>query len=430
MKLRIAAVATALLVARLATPAGAQLACSTVARAGQLDPDGVSYRNRFRDEVAMNAGGDAVFIARARGARDKLYFYPGAGAGEVVARADGPAPGGGAFRSQRTFFFPSVNDGGDVAFLGHLVSGQGVFVRAGGVLEAGAVRSLPSPGGGVFDSFSMVGDIDATSRVPFVARVFGGPGGVFLYASATDALSGLVLDGTPTLEGRMICVTHAVDSRPERLRDDPRRVQDQLRGSRRVGAARHLPGHGARHLDRGPGRRRRPGIGSSFVKFFDTPRINASNDIAFRATTSGTTKTDGIFLWSYATASISTVVRTTDAAPSVGGSFAANQSFNLSDAGDVILNARIKRSTARFGIFELGAVDVPALVETDAPPTDAFAPGAIFTRFSKTSASSADGSRIALRVRVLDLAPPPTKEAVIRCAGSPSGAFVDGAAFF
>ena len=430
MKLRIAAVATALLVARLATPAGAQLACSTVARSGQLDPDGVSYRNRFRDEVAMNAGGDAVFIARARGARDKLYFYPGAGAGEVVARADGPAPGGGAFRSQRTFFFPSVNDGGDVAFLGHLVSGQGVFVRAGGLLEAGAVRSLPSPGGGVFDSFSMVGDIDATSRVPFVARVFGGPGGVFLYAAATDALSGLVLDGTPTLEGRMICVTHAVDLGQSGFAT--------IRAASKINCA--DPDESARHgifLVTGLGISTvvlagdaAPGIGSSFVKFFDTPRINASNDIAFRATTSGTTKTDGIFLWSYATASISTAVRTTDAAPSVGGSFAANQSFNLSDAGDVILNARIKRSTARFGIFALGAVDVPVLVETDAPPTDAFAPGAIFTRFSKTSASSADGNRIALRVRVLDLAPPPTKEAVIRCAGSPSGAFVDGAAFF
>jgi len=426
MKLWIPALTTALLVARFVTPADAQFSCSTVARAGQADPDGPVFGNRFRDEVAINAAGDAGFVARAGGARDKLYFYPGAGAGQVVARADGPAPGGAAFRSQRTFFFPSMNDAADIAFLAHLVVGQGVFVRDGGVLEAGATRSQASPGGGVFDSFPMVGDIDAASQVAFVARVTDGPGGVFLYASATDSLSSLVLDGTGTLDGRKICTTHSIDLGNAGFAT--------LRASSKIDCA--DPNESARHgifILTGLGistvalaGAAAPSSGSSFAKFLDTPRINASNDIAFRATTVGTNKTDGIFVWSFATATTSTAVRTADAAPLVGGSFATNQSFNLSDAGDVILNAKIKASPARFGIFALGVVDTPVLVKTDAPPTDAFGLGATFARFSKTNGTSAGGDWIGLRVRVNDTALPPTKEAVIRCAGSPSGAFIDG----
>mgnify|MGYP000231380861 CR=1 FL=1 len=426
MKPWICALAASFLTAGLVTPADAQFGCSTVARAGQLDPDGLVYSNTFREEVAVNTSSDAVFVAKASGARDKLYFYPSVGAGQVVARADGPAPSGGTFRSQRAFFFLSVNDVDDVAFFGELVAGQGVFVRDGGALETGAVRSQTSPGGGVFDSFTMVGDIDASSQVPFVATVAGGPGGAFLYASASDSLSSLALDGAATLDGREICATQAVD----------------------LGNAGFATVRATSKLDCSDGGESpRTGIfivtglgistivldgdaaplgGSTFSKFEDTPRINAGNDIAFHASTVGTPRTDGVFVWDFATDTISTAVRKGDAAPVVGGSFAKNQSFDFDDAGDVILNVKLRASPALSGIFELGVVDTAALVKTDAPPTDAFGIGSSFTRFSSTNGTSTDGYRIGLQVRVKDTAPPSAKAGVIRCAGSPSGAFIDG----
>ena len=429
MKLRILFLSAALLAAGLTGTARAQFACSTVARAGQLDPDGFVFSNTFRDEVAVNASGDAVFVAKTNGGRDKLYFYPSAGAGQIVARSDGPAPSGGTFRSQRSFFFLSVNDVDDVGFFGELVAGQGVFVRDGGALETAAVRSQASPAGGVFDSFPFVGDIDPASRVPFVADVDGGASGVFVYDSTSNAVSSLVLNGAATLDGREICATQAVDL------GNPGFAT--IRATSKVSCA-------------NAGESARAGVfvvtglgistialdgdassigGSNYGKFIDTPRINAANDVAFRATTTGTTRTDAIFLWDFATDTVSTLVRKGDAAPDVGGSFAANQSFRLADSGDLLLNAKLRSSPARFGVFDLGLVDSPAVVKTDAPPTDAFGFGSTYVRFSRVNGASLDGQRIGLQVRVRDTISPPGKAGVIRCAGSPSGAFIDGEVF-
>lgn len=429
MMLRTLLPAAALLVSVLSGTAAAQFSCSTVARAGQLDPDGLVYGNVFRDEVAVNASGDAVFVARANGARDKLYFYPGAGAGQVVARADGPAPNGGTFRSQRAFFALSVNDADDVAFFAQLVSGQGVFVRDGGSLETAAVRSQASPAGGVFDAFPFVGDIDATSRVPFVASVDGGTGGAFVYDSTANALSTLVLDGSATLDGREVCSTQAVD-----LGVAGAAV---LRATSKVSCANvaESPASGL-FLVNGLGITTlllagdaSPIGGSTYAKLLDTPRLNAVGDVAFRATTVGTTRTDAIFVRDGGTGTVTLVEREGDAAPAVGGAFGANQSFRFADTGNVLLNAKLRTSPAKFGIFDLGVVDAPALVKTDAPPTDAFGAGSSYIRFSRTNGSSDDGFRIGVQVRVRDTNPPSAKGGVVRCAGSPSGAFLDGDAF-
>jgi hypothetical protein len=430
MKLWTSTLATALLTTSLVTAADAQFSCSTVARAGQVDPDGAVYGNTFRDEVAINASGGTVFVAKASGAPDKLYFYPAAGAAQVVARSDGPAPGGGTFRSQRAFFALSVNNAANVAFLGELVAGEGVFVRDGGVLEIGALRSQASPAGGVFDSFTMVGDINGASRVPFVATVDGGPSGVFTYAASSNTLSSLVLDGTATLDGRQICSTSAVD-----LGSGSFAV---LRAASKVNCADGGEASNAGiFLVTGAGISTivltgdaSPIGGSTFANFLETPQINAANDIAFHAGTVGTTKTDGVFVWDFATDTISTAVRRGDAASVVGGSVASNLSFDFTDAGDVYLNAKLRATSAKVGILDFGAVDAPVVVKTTPPPVDAFGPGSSFVRLSPQNGTSNDGSRVGLYARIKDTVPPSQKAAVIRCAGSPSGAFIDGAAFY
>lgn len=417
--------AAALFVAALSGTAHAQFACSTVARAGQLDPDGLFYSNVFRDEVAVNDASDAVFVARASGARDKLYFYPSAGPGQVIARADGPAPNGGTFRSQRVFSSLSVNEADDVAFFAQLVSGQGVFVRDGGLLETAAVRSQTSPSGGVFNSFPFVGDIDGASRVAFVATVDGGPGGVFVYDSTAGSLSSVVLDGAATLDGREVCSTQAVD-----LGDSGAAV---LRALSKVSCAN--PAESAisgLFLANGLGITTlllagdaSPIGGSTYAKLLETPRINAADDVAFRATTVGTTRADGIFLREGGTGTVTVVARKGDAAPVVGGSFSSNRSFRFADSGNVMLNAKLRASSAKFGIFDLGVSGAPALVSTDAPPTDGFGPGSSYTRFSRLNGASSDGFRMGVQVRVRDSVLPATKGGVVRCAGSASGAFLD-----
>jgi hypothetical protein len=430
MRLWTSTLGTTLLVFGLAAGARADFACSTVARMGQVDPDGAFFINVFRSEVAINSSGDTVFVARPAGSRDKLYLYPAVGAPQVVARSAGPAPTGGTFRSQRAFFSLSVNDVDDVAFFGGMVAGEGVFVLDGGVLETAAVRSQASPAGGAFDSFPMVGSIDAASRVPFVASVDGGPSGSFVYAASTDTLSPLVLNGTPTLDGRQVCSIKTVDLGNGSFA--------ALKASSKVNCADNgeaakagvflVSGAGISTVAlNGDGS---PLGGSTFAKFLDTPRINASNDVAFRATTLGTTRTDGIFVWHYASDTITTVVRKGDAAPDVGGSISANQSFRFADTGDVFLDARLRTTPARFGVFDYGATDASVIVKTSAVPTDAFGAGAKFTTLGKTNGTSHDGNEVGIYVRVKDTAPPAQKAGVIRCAGSPSGAFVDGEAFF
>ena len=114
----------------------------------------------------------------------------------------------------------------------------------------------------------------------------------------------------------------------------------------------------------------------------------------------------------------------------VGGSFGANQSFRFADSGNVLLNVKLRSTPAKFGVFDLGVVDAPALVKTDAPPTDGFGVGSSYTRFSRINGASEDGFRIGVQVRVRDTVPPSAKGGVVRCAGSASGAFVDGEAFF
>jgi hypothetical protein len=420
--------AAALLVTALSAPADAQFTCSTVARAGQLDPDGLVFGNIFRDEVAVNGAGDAVFVARANGSRDKLYFYPAAGAGEVVARADGPAPSGGTFRSQRAFFSLSVNDADDVAFFAELVSGQGVFVRDGGTLETGAVRSQASPAGGVFDSFPMVGDINAASQVPFVAAVDGGPSGVFVYDATSNVVSSLVLDGTATLDGREVCSTQAVDvgATAAVLRATSKVSCANAAESARTGIFLVAPGGISTLVLNGD-----PSAigGSNYGKFLDTPRINTGNEIAFRATTTGTTRTDAIFVRAFPSGVITVAEREGDASPA-GGSFGSNQSFRFADSGNVLLNAKLRTSSAKFGVFDLGVVDGTAVVKTSPVPTDAFGAGSSYTRFSRVNGASLDGFKIGLQVRVRDTNPPSAKGGVVRCAGSASGAFIDEEVFF
>jgi hypothetical protein len=420
--------AAALLVTALSATADAQFTCSTVARAGQLDPDGLVYGNIFRDEVAVNGAGDAVFVARANGARDKLYFYPSAGAGQVVARADGAAPSGGTFRSQRAFFSLSVNDADDVAFYAQLVSGEGVFVRDGGVLETGAVRSQASPAGGVFDSFPVVGDINAASQVPFVATVDGGPSGVFVYDSTANAISSLVLDGAATLDGREVCSTQAVDlgATAAVLRATSKVSCANAAESARTGIFLVAPGGISTIVLNGDAS---PIGGSNYGKFIDTPRINAGNEIAFRATTSGTTRTDAIFVRAFPAGPITVAEREGDASP-VGGSYGSNQSFRFADSGNVLLNAKLRTSTAKFGVFDIGPVDSAAVVKTSPVPTDAFGAGSSYTRFSRVNGASLDGFKIGLQVRVRDTNPPSAKGGVVRCAGSASGAFLDEEVFF
>jgi hypothetical protein len=281
----------------------------------------------------------------------------------------------------------------------------------------------------VFDAFPVVGDIDAASRVPFVATVDGGPGGVFVYDSTSNAVSTLVLDGAATLDGREVCSTQAVDlgdTGAAVLRATSKTSCSNAAESARSGLFLvTLGGISTLVLDGDPS----PIGGSSYGKFLDTPRINAGNEIAFRATTTGTTRTDAIFLRAFPSGVVTLVEREGDASP-VGGSFGANQSFRFADSGNVLLNAKLRSSSAKFGVFDLGLVDSAAIVKTSAPPTDAFGVGSSYTRFSRVNGASGDGFKIGLQVRVRDTNLPSAKGGVVRCAGSASGAFLDDDVFY
>jgi len=281
-KLRTLAPALALLaLAALAAPVHALTwTCSTVVKKKATDPLSGIFGSRF-DQPAINGAGDVTFHAKVKNGGRRLYLYPGAGAPVVVATAGDPAPGGSTFRK---FVRPSINDAGEVGFLGDLATGEAVFVReAGGTIVNAAMTGDASPGGGTFAKIVVVSYIAADGDVAFIARVSGGPDGVFLYDKGTDTVSTVALVGDLTGDGRVFC---------DFLRDcavglsdlghaafQATTAVDCLAGPVIGGVWQDLLGF-TKVADVGDGT---PIGGTTYQRFVGAPLANASDKVLFRA---------------------------------------------------------------------------------------------------------------------------------------------------
>lgn len=419
-------------VAAMSQPAAAQYTCESVAVRGETDPDGSFFSNRFRNESAINSAGDALFISRPLGEKDHLYLYENGGASSVVAEGSAPAPLPGATFTARPFNYPSLNDAGDLAFWGRMVSqGEGVFVRAsGGALSVAARTSEAAPGGGVFDTFPRVAETNATGTVAFLATTLGGPPeAVYTYdipggGPATSAVS----VGDVTTSGREICNIATLDYA------DGGHIA--LLGETKVSCASvvevpidtimHVSGATITEVAKigDP----TPIGGTTYARFKLAPHTNSTGEVLFHTKLTGVISSEAVFLWNGIIAN--TVVVQGDFSPEAGGSYRKFSDIGLANGSKVFVKAKFKGGPTKEAIIRFdGALSTSVMTKSDAPPVPPYALGAFYRKLGKFIAVSHDGVSVGFVPKVKDSVIPKSKVGVIRC-GSASGAFLDGETFF
>jgi hypothetical protein len=407
----------------------AALSCSTVTRRGLMTPDGLFHGNRFREPVSINSSGDVMLISRPQPSRDHLYLYPGSGPAELVGAVFAPAPNGGRYTTNAPFEHFSVSDTGHIAFFATTTLGPAVFVReSGGSLETAVTAAAVSPAGGSFSGFPEVSQVNDAARVAFRGTVTGGTSGIFVYDAVSEVVSAAVLLGDTTLAGRQICSVRDIELAntdtilfTATTQLDCNAVETSVDGI---------------FLDRPGGIETvvlvgdpSPVLGTSHGAISGPADLNGSEDVLFRTQLVGPITNGTVFYWDSATTTTSKVATIGETTP-VGGVYRKFRDVHLDDDGDVFVSAKLLGpASVPFGLFTFsGMTATPALIRSDAPPSDQFTPPSAYLRFSDEFDVASDG-QLAMKVTVKDSAPPRNKIGVIRCA-SPSGAFLDGEAFF
>src|SRR5262249_52671288 len=149
----------------------AQFSCVSVATNSDLDPAGSVLSARFENPPDTNASGDVLFLGKPQHLPSRLYLYPNGGPNQIIVQGGGLAPNGKTFVKTGAFSRTSLNDAGDLAFVGRMVSaGRGAFVlRAGsGSLQTAGAVGQSSPSGGVFTDVPAVSLINSSGQIAFI----------------------------------------------------------------------------------------------------------------------------------------------------------------------------------------------------------------------------------------------------------------------
>lgn len=400
-----------------APPTAAGSTCTTVVVRNDLDPAGSPFGNRFADHLATNAAGDVAFIARPFGSRQRLYVYPATGPAEVVATGATAAPAGATFRN-KPFSDVALNDAGDLAFLAGLDGlGQALLVRPATLPLAIAVHGGdPAPSGGSFDEILEMGPLTADGTVSFIATTTSGLKGVFVYDLVTTITSVGVTEGAAVTSppGRFLCtIKHAAIAagghlavRANSKADCDAPSEPALEGVYHLGA-----GTLSRVALTGDAT---PIAATVYADVIGVPRVNASGHVAFLAKLDGATRKRAVFEWDGTTTT--PVVLAGDVEPATGGTLKRINTFERTDAGDVVVSSKFKGGIHRQAILAHGASTSVLLAREDAPPSDRFAPGAEYRTFGKkTLATSPGGQFLVIRAKIKDVVAPKGKVALIRC---------------
>lgn len=419
-------------IAAMSQPAAASYTCENVATRAEMDPDGSFFSNRFRSESGINGAGDTIFIARPIGEKDHLYVYEAGGATEVVAEGTGPAPVPGATFTARPFAYPSINDAGDLAFYGNMISqGEGVFVRpSGGALAVAARTTDATPAGGVFDEFPAVGATNTTGSVAFLGTTLGGPAeGIFSYdIPGGGPVVTEVVVGDFTTSGREICSIEAIDY------GDGGNIA--ILGETKTSCASiiEVPLDTVMHAVGGTITEiakigdATPIGGTTYSRFKLTPQTNSGGEVLFHTKLTGVISSEAVFLWNGIVSN--TVVVQGDFSVEAGGSYRRFSDIGLANGSKVFVKAKFKGGGAKEAIVRFdGAVTTSVVTKNDAPPMPPYSLGAFYRKLGKFMGVSADGVSVSFVPKIKDSVIPKSKVGVVRC-GSASGAFLDGDAFF
>ncbi|HEY2387756.1 MAG TPA: choice-of-anchor tandem repeat NxxGxxAF-containing protein [Candidatus Binatia bacterium] len=400
----------------LTFPAGAAQAltftCSTIVTRGTPDPMGGAFKSKF-EEPRINGSGDVLFVSKPQGPPKRLYLYPGAGTPSVIATAGDLAPGGSEFSK---FTDTSINDAGDLAFRGDLVTGEGVFVKPSAGSLTAAVRTTDAvPGGGFFGVFPMVADISASGKVAFLATVEGGASGAYLYSGT---VSKIAVVGDSSGDGRQFCDFSSVD-----LGDSGNAVlhtttQVDCNDTMETPRDGVYVQNGSSFVSVAQIGDATPIGGTTYASFLGIPEINASDLVGFRARTAGTENVTGLFDFNQTGPTTTLLTATGDSVPGSTGFLKTIAFSHLTDGGRQAFRGRLRSGTARFGIFIAGGTPDAVALNTSPVPTDSFGAGAVYRTIEEDFGVDRSGTRVTFSAKVHDTVVPKSKIGLFRCTGS------------
>ena len=385
--------------------------CSTVDRQDLFDPDMERFSSKF-ESPDINSSGDTVFVSRTKCGERKLYLYPGAGGETVVAREGDAAPGGSTFER---FEDSSINDAGDLGVSASLAAGQGVFVQpSGGAVLAAARTGDPSPGGGTFQSFSQVSDVNDSGDIAFIATVTGGPGGVFVYDRSAATVLPVALVGGSTGGGRTFCSFINVANGGSRVAFQA--VTETTCGVSNDAQTAIFQRDGATFTvvatQGGPSAI----AGATVAKLFDISS-NTSDDVGYRAKITGSAAGTAVFLFTPG-GGTTTLVKTGDAAPRSGGSIKTIPHLGgITNTDTVAFRGKISGGGARHGVFLFDGGDDAAVLTSDAVPTDLWGTAASYRNIDEDTGVSSSGGWVTYVAKIRDRQTP-SGTGVFRCHGS------------
>jgi hypothetical protein len=205
-----------------------------LARSGDAAPGGGTYDFGFLGPVGLNDPGDAVFdfllspfsLPVGTNAGAYRYSHTNGRVTPVVIPYVTPAPGGGTY--QGTGFEPSINNRGEIVFVGIIVTDQGVHVPGEDYIGLGAglfrsdtrgrISSVVgpgevAPGGGTFD-YAVDPWLSDSGDVAFLGHIAGEDSVIEGFPPQSEQISALTSLYLKPAGGPIRSLVHAGDPAP------------------------------------------------------------------------------------------------------------------------------------------------------------------------------------------------------------------------
>ena len=180
--------------------AGAPGSIQAVALVGEAAPAGGNY-SVLGGPAPLNVAGQVAFQASLTGGSSTLGIFVGApGSLQAAALQGTAAPAGGSYNVLNV---PVLDDSGRVAFHATLTGGsatEGIFAGAPGAVQAVALQGNAAPAGGNYSSFGFP-VISTSGQLAFNANLTGGSAASGIFAGATGSVQTVALQGNAAPAG-------------------------------------------------------------------------------------------------------------------------------------------------------------------------------------------------------------------------------------
>jgi hypothetical protein len=271
------------------TFAGVPGALQIAALQGMTSPAGGSFNSTGINPL-INDSGQVMLYSSLTGAPSAEAFFLGTpGALQTVARTGLAAPSGGNYASFS--FNPVINANNSIAFTIGLSGGSsssGIFAGPMTGLQTIALRSTAAPAGGDYSTFGRP-TLNGVGQVGFRAQLSGGTATEGLFFGSPGNVQAVALEGSAAPMGGL----YSSFGNQHSINDNGIMIfsANLTAGSSGQGIFAGTPVNVQTVALRG-----QPAPAGGNYNFFNLPKINSSNTVAFSTTLSGGSATGGLYV--------------------------------------------------------------------------------------------------------------------------------------